>query len=116
MPSDDWAIWWRHYGETPLRHLLLLYWDPIGIYGEPATLDEYDRYGNHVCSMLMGGESATAISTYLRGIALDRMGIPSPEADDAARRVVEWFNDSTAAFFRAGWAEQRREQDASPPG
>ncbi|MCW2922100.1 MAG: hypothetical protein JWL76_1974 [Thermoleophilia bacterium] len=107
IPAEEWKRWWKHFGEIPLRHLMLLYWDPIGVYGASEALDEYDRYVSHVGGMLMRGEAAAAISLYLCDAAIDLMGIAAPTSDDTARRAVEWFNDSASAFVGQSRVEQR---------
>lgn len=98
LPSGEWHRWWMDFGRQPLRDLMLLYWDPIGVYGVSEARDEYERYTNKVGAMLGNGSSAKDIAQYLRDVAVDAMGISAPTSADAARRIVEWFDDSMRAY------------------
>lgn len=86
---EQWRSWWRLNGERELRDLLLVWWDPIGVYGEPAARDEYDGYVLVVGRMLRDGLDAPAIRSYLRGIEENEITLAG-DADLAARKVVEW--------------------------
>jgi hypothetical protein len=38
MELDLWRTWWRHSGESELRHVVMASWDPIGVASLPADL------------------------------------------------------------------------------
>jgi hypothetical protein len=99
----DWQTWWEHFGATELRHLLLLWWDPIGVYGVAEALDEYDTYGGRIGRMLREGTDAVALATYLGDVVEDQIGLArAPDHDAAvARRIVDWYGAAmTAARLR----------------
>lgn len=100
MPLQEWHRWWKHFGQPPLRHMMLLYWDPIGVYGVSEAMDEYDSYAAKVGAMLGDGASRKDIERYLRDIAVDRMGIGAPRSGDVSKRIYEWFEDSLSAYLR----------------
>ena len=100
MPLEQWHRWWKHFGQTPLRHMMLLYWDPIGVYGVSEAIDEYDGYCGKVGALLGDGATAAEIERYLRDVAVDRMGIGAPRSADVAVRIVAWFKDSMEAFVK----------------
>ncbi|HEY5195863.1 MAG TPA: hypothetical protein VIJ51_02415 [Solirubrobacteraceae bacterium] len=101
MDLADWHEWWKHFGSTELRHILLLWWDPIGVYGVVEAIDEYDDYSGQLARMLREGVRAAEIAEFLGRIRCDWMGLsPIARADAfAAERIVEWFD---RAMSRAG--------------
>jgi len=94
MDLGGWHEWWKHFGSTELRHILLLWWDPIGVYGVVEAIDEYDGYSGRVARMLREGAQAPEIAEFLRQVRCDRMGLSSSPGADAlaAERIVEWFD------------------------
>lgn len=94
MDLGDWHEWWKHFGSSELRHILLLWWDPIGVYGVREAIDEYDGYSGRAARMLREGVQAPEIAQFLGQVRCDRMGLsPDAPADAlAAERIVEWFN------------------------
>ena len=58
-----------------IRGILVAQWDPIGVDGIPEAADEYDSYVGGVYELLEAGAAVAAISEYLRGIEVDRMGM-----------------------------------------
>lgn len=99
MPLEDWHRWWKYFGQQPLRHTVLLYWDPIGVYGTPEAMDEYDSYVGQIGVMLGHGTTADEIEGYLRRKAADGMGLGAPSSADAAQRIVSWFEDSMRSYM-----------------
>lgn len=77
-----------------VREILLLDWDPIGVYGIPEASDEYDAYAAKAYVMLMDeGASADAIAAYLFKIATEHMGLSNRDylaerSEAVARRLV----------------------------
>lgn len=94
MNLGEWNDWWKHFGISPVKHTLLLYWDPIGVYGEKHAHDEYDGYVGGIGSRLREGGRADDLAAYLTGVAVDRMGITPTGSRDAASRLEAWFDDA----------------------
>jgi hypothetical protein len=94
---DDWQIWWEHNGARELRDLLLLWWDPIGVYGVPEARDEYDDYLEPIGAKLREGAGRAELAAYLAELSEERMGLPpDPErSDQAAGKVIEWLEQAT---------------------
>ena len=93
MDLEHWHRWWKHFGAVELRHLLLLHWDPIGVYGEPGAVDEYDSYVGQLGRLLREGADRTRVAEFLADVRTREIGMPpSPAADaEAADRVIDWF-------------------------
>jgi hypothetical protein len=70
-----------------IRRVLLVDWDPIGIKGVAAAVDEYDQYVEPVARLLAGESPAARIASYLTEIETDMMGLTANKA--RARRVGE---------------------------
>jgi hypothetical protein len=92
----EWHEWWKHFGASELRHLLLLWWDPVGVYGASGAVDEYDRYSGRIARLLREGADARVIAGYLGHVRHESMGLrrrPEGDAADAAaaERILEWF-------------------------
>jgi hypothetical protein len=95
VPLERWHWWWKQYGSRELRDLLMLWWDPIGVYGVPEARDEYDSYVGRVAELLRTGGSVADVGALLHDVVTDRMGIP--DTDDtpaAAARVTDWYERS----------------------
>lgn len=110
LDLDDWQKWWKHFGRVELRHLLLLYWDPVGVYGAPEAKDEYDHYAGQVAQMLREGCTTEEIATFLERVETHNMGLPpkartGPQLEQVAERLAAWFAD----------AMKRLGDHASPP-
>jgi hypothetical protein len=41
--------------EDFVKLVLLVDWDPIGIFGEPSATDEYDSYALGICGLMYRG-------------------------------------------------------------
>jgi hypothetical protein len=91
LPLEQWQQWWKHFGGRELRHLLLLWWDPVGVYGTPEAIDEYDGYSGQIAKRLRDGAREPEIQAYLRDAEDDRIGV-SGDAATAARKIVEWHD------------------------
>jgi hypothetical protein len=94
MDLGEWNDWWKHFGISPVKHVLLLYWDPIGVYGVKYAHDEYDGYVGGIGSRLREGARAEDLAAYLTDVAVDRMGITPTGSREAATRLEAWFNDA----------------------
>jgi hypothetical protein len=89
-----WRRWWSREGLPALRLMALESWDPIGVYGEPEAVDEYDSYLVRVGRMLRSGAGAPDIARYLTQVRTKAMRLDdSPLADEAfAEEVVAWYS------------------------
>lgn len=58
-----------------VRRILLLEWDPIGIYDEPACRDEYDKYADEVLALLERTPRPAVIAGYLAVVQREMMGM-----------------------------------------
>jgi hypothetical protein len=61
--------------QEAVRKVLLWDWDPIGVAGIPAAVDEYDCYVAAVAQMVVAGKSAADLAEHLVRIEVDRMGL-----------------------------------------
>lgn len=61
-----------------IRQVLLVVWDPIGVFGAEGAEDEYDSYAPGVYGLLKRGASKEEIINYLHEIETDRMGLYPP--------------------------------------
>jgi hypothetical protein len=109
MGRDQWAAWFSARGSADLSLLLFAIWDPIGVSDSAITAGEYDSYLPEVLSYVRDDDAA-GLADYLRGVAVDAMGLSQPELPmDAARRVI---NGAYASAWR--WAGRPLPGDASP--
>ena len=74
MKADsDWQCFANSLGVV--RLVLLVDWDPIGIFGIPEAMDEYDTYAVNVHNMLSTGTSQEDLVSYLRFVQSQLMGV-----------------------------------------
>lgn len=81
----------QHIDVEPIRDtahyfiglVLLVDWDPIGVFGHPRTTDEYDRYVPGVFDLLTSGANDRAIARHLYEIQSVGMEL-SPSCSDLA--------------------------------
>lgn len=99
VPIEVWRAWWRHRGVRELEHLLLVWWDPLGVYGEPEARDEYARYVPQLAGLLRSGAREADVAAHLRAVGASRIGATG-EADLAGRHVVEWHDHAMASLAR----------------
>jgi hypothetical protein len=90
--------WWQAYGETELRHLMLLWWDPVGVYGDPSGVSEYETELRALGELVRSGAGADEILAFLRAT-----GLPQNDARDerAARLIAEWYQRAMRRLFDA---------------
>lgn len=84
---EDWSRF-----ATPLgfiRLVLLVDWDPIGIFGEVRAMDEYDRYAVEVYDLLCQDTPHHKIADYLRTVEKERMKIRGETDVDVVARKLE---------------------------
>ncbi len=80
-----------------LGAILLSDWDPIGVRNIPDARDEYDRYVGELLSMLKSGATAGELTTYLRTVESDRMGLPRRKDRDLTYVVAKVLDAFHAA-------------------
>lgn len=56
-----------------IRLILLVDWDPIGVFGHPKAMDEYDSYAIEVYDLLVSDASQEELVTCLRQIEREYM-------------------------------------------
>jgi hypothetical protein len=71
----------------------MLWWDPVGVYGLPEAISEYDDDVGQVGRLLREGAGEEQVAAYF---SEHDFGVgPHRDADRlAARKVVEWFTRS----------------------
>ena len=74
---------WKEFAslEGFIRLILLVDWDPIGIFGYPAAMNEYDSYAPPICSLLVSGATQTSLAAHLREIENKQMGMTRSHTD-----------------------------------
>ena len=78
--SSDWENFANSLGVV--RLILLVDWDPIGVFGHAGAMDEYDRYAVKVHEMLWTGASQESIAAYLGFVQRELMEIKGkPDAE-----------------------------------
>lgn len=99
-------LWWKRQGSRELRDLLMLWWDPVGVYGVPEAIDEYDGYVGQIGHLLCEGATSTEVVAHFAELQ-PRFGLPANTSRDelAAEKIVEWFKRS---MRRLGEIETRR--------
>jgi hypothetical protein len=99
LPLWQSHAWWKHNGARELRDLLLIWWDPIGIYEAPDATSEYDAYAGTVGRLLRDGAREAQIAGFLREVEEERITL-SGDAPGAARKIVEWYDRVMAQVHR----------------
>jgi hypothetical protein len=92
---SDWHRWWKRQGGSELRDLLMLWWDPIGVYGIPEAIDEYDGYVGRIGRLLREGATSTQIAGHFAELQ-PGFGLSANASRDglAAEKIMEWFTQS----------------------
>ena len=73
LPGIDWVPFQSLEGMVRLA--LITNWDPIGVFGYPGTLDEYDNYVPEIVELLNQKASAQDMERSLRSLAESKMGV-----------------------------------------
>jgi hypothetical protein len=88
MALDQWSAWFAARGSHDLSLLLFAIWDPIGISDTAIAAGEYENYAPDVLAYVREDDAA-GLAEYLRGVAIDAMGLPEQELPtEAARSVI----------------------------
>lgn len=94
----DWAKFASFRGIV--RLFLCVAWDPIGVFGAPQALDEYDRYVVPIARLIEGGASREELAAHLEKIEREQMGLrPGPELQAVAERLL-WAHRRYMQFGR----------------
>lgn len=101
LPLSQWHEWWKRNGGRELRDLLLIWWDPIGVYGVPEATSEYDSYAGTVGRLLRDGAREAEITDFLRDVENTRITLAG-DAPNASRKVTEWYDRVMAQLARHG--------------
>jgi hypothetical protein len=77
--------------EKRIDEVLYYVWDPIGVADAPYARDEYSSYVPAILTLVIGENSAEAISSHLTDIVRNNMGL-SPNEDNSlhtAKLILE---------------------------
>ena len=97
--------------EGMVRLILLVDWDPIGIFGAFSAMDEYDSYAQQIAELLEAGIGETALIEHLTQIETEIIGLKSPRLQwwrrqynrDVARKLLTTYHSIL-------WQKERRRQ------
>ena len=79
--TRDWHAFINPLGIV--RLVLLVDWDPIGVFGYAGAMDEYDDYAPEVLALLQTGPTAQQVAEHLRQVEARQMGTGgSPESQE----------------------------------
>lgn len=71
-----------------VRLVLLVDWDPIGIFGYAGAMNEYDSYAEEIYNLLVSDASQEDIVAHLRQIEVECMGVRGNSS--LALSIVAW--------------------------
>lgn len=100
VPIERWRSFWRRDGVRELQEVLLVWWDPIGVYGEPEARDEYAAYVPRLAGLLRAGAREAEITAHLRALEAEEIGATG-QAELAGDRIVRWHDHAMAALSAA---------------
>ena len=92
---SQWHRWWKQQGNRELRDLLMLWWDPLGVYGIPEAVDEYNDHVGRVGRLLREGANQAELAAYFSEQDLD-LGADRPRGELPAEKTFEWYIRSMA--------------------
>ena len=98
MDLQEWCYWYKRRGAGRLRHIMMRYWDPIGVAGAPGARDEYDSYIGLVADLLREGRSVDQVADLLQSIRTNLMEQPIDRGTDlrAAEALHRWYSREMA--------------------
>ena len=82
-----------------IRLVLLVDWDPIAIFGQPESEDEYDTYVPQILQSLREGKTSEDVSKYLHWIEVEMMGLP-PQTSSVRNAAAEKLLSLWTDYFR----------------
>lgn len=71
---------------SQIRHVLMEFWDPIGVKDEPNAQDEYDCCIGGIVHLLTEGGTDEQITDYLYRQAIDHMGLSDGNTSQAEQK------------------------------
>lgn len=71
--TSDWQIFGNALGFV--RLVLLVDWDPIGVFGHEGAMNEYDTYAVQVHDLLCSDASQEDLVAYLRWVEMEIMEV-----------------------------------------
>ena len=74
--SDDWKPFSSLHGF--IRLILLVDWDPIGVFGLPGALSQYDRYADIVYKMIVEQATRYDVMRYLAQVQAEQIEVSVP--------------------------------------
>ncbi len=97
---------WNQFAEPLgwIRLILLVDWDPIGVFGYPGAMDEYDSYAPGVHDLLVSNASQDELAAYLRQIEVEQMGVrgnPNRDSSAVAAKLQQVYNRLACEAARA---------------
>jgi hypothetical protein len=99
ISKDDWKPFSNLEGQC--RLVLAVDWDPLGVFGLPGSLGQYDRYVAGLLELLHARAPHSRICNYLRSIQQDQMEMPLNEEKIA--RVSKRLCNIADTFNRSEW-------------
>jgi hypothetical protein len=89
---------WRPFADLHgmVRLVLIVDWDPIGVFGHPRALDEYDSYAEGIVSLMQVGASSEAVAAHLLSLERKNMGLRGrvANAEQAAQKLITLYKMS----------------------
>jgi hypothetical protein len=92
---SQWHRWWKQQGNRELRDLLMLWWDPLGVYGIPEAIDEYDDHVGRVGRLLREGATQARLAAYFSEHDFE-LGADRARGELPAEKTFEWYTRSMA--------------------
>jgi hypothetical protein len=71
--NDHWRPFSNLHGFV--RLILLVDWDPLGVFGIPDAMDEYDSYVGEICELLKSGAAREDLIEHLDVLETQRIGV-----------------------------------------
>jgi len=89
--TTDWKPFSSKLGVV--RLILIVDWDPIGVFGLPGSLSQYDRYADNLLILIEGGGNKFEIIQYLVNIESEVIGSSRgyKSVEDCADKLVHLF-------------------------
>jgi hypothetical protein len=95
VEPSQWQRWWKQQGARELRDLLMLWWDPLRVWGIPEAIHEYDNHVDRVGRLLREGVSQEQLATYFSEIEFE-LGADRPRGALPAEKTFVWYTRSMA--------------------
>jgi hypothetical protein len=102
--TSAWDLWYEPRGQSGLRAILWIAWDPIGVSNRPAAYFEYDSYLGEIAALLRSGVGANGLTDHLLAISRDEMGMfaSAAHALAAAESILAWDRAEAVKLIGSG--------------